>query len=214
MRAAVYLRVSTKRQDEANQEPDCARMCAARGWTPVFFREQESGVKRRPEWLKVLEAARRGEVGVVVFWALDRTGRTRVQIAHDLGELFRWNVIVASVQDSWLDMPPGPFRDLLVQFMAWVAEGERVRLIDRTIAGQARARALGRHIGRRSIVSEAAKARARAIREVEPAWTYGQVARALEAEGHGKVRPQTLRSALERKRKWAPAGAEGNGDAI
>src|SRR5688572_3602070 len=145
MKAAVYLRVSSKdgRQDEANQEPDCARLCAARGWEPVFYRERESGVKARPEWRRVIESARRGHVGAVVFWALDRIGRTRVQVAHDLGELGRWNVHVASVQDAWVDQPPGPLRDLLVQIMGWIAEGERARLIERTKAGLERARALG-----------------------------------------------------------------------
>ena len=31
MTAAVYLRVSGVRQDEANQEPECLQLCAARG---------------------------------------------------------------------------------------------------------------------------------------------------------------------------------------
>lgn len=155
MKAAVYLRVSTGKQDEANQEPDCARLCAARGWEPVYYRETESGAKRRPMWSAVVEAARRGEVGAVVFWALDRTGRNRVQVAHDIGELCRWNVAVTSVQDAWLDQPPGPLRDLLVQIMAWVAEGERRRLIERTKAGLAKARALGRIGGRRPVSKEA-----------------------------------------------------------
>jgi len=80
MKAAIYLRVSTDGQTEENQEPDCLRLCAARGWEPVVIRETESGAKERPEWRRVVELARRGQVGAVVFWALDRIGRKSLQI--------------------------------------------------------------------------------------------------------------------------------------
>lgn len=151
MRAGNYLRVSTDKQDESNQEPDCRRLCEARGWEPIWYREVMSGAKKRPVWDRLKEDVRTGVIRVVVFWALDRTGRTRVQIAHDLGELFRYGAEVASVKDAWLDMPAGPTRDLLVEIMAWVAEGERSRLIERTKAGLARAVAAGRKLGRRAI---------------------------------------------------------------
>jgi DNA invertase Pin-like site-specific DNA recombinase len=148
--AAVYLRVSSKdgRQDETNQEPPCLALCAARGWTAKVLREQESGAKKRPVWDSVKDDCRRGTYRAVVFWALDRIGRNRVQVAHDVAELARWGVQIVSVQDAWLDQPAGPLRDLLLQIMAWVAEGERARLIERTRAGQARARAAGRLPGR------------------------------------------------------------------
>ena len=175
MRAAVYLRVSKEgcrcghgrdkhgddgrcrrclcatyqgKQDEANQEPDCLRVCAARSWEPVIYREQASAVKRRPQWQAVLDAAHRGEVGAVVVWALDRAGRNRVQLSHDLGELVRKGATVVSVREPWLDQPAGPVRDLLIQLFAWFAESERLRLIDRTKAGQATAAARGVQIGR------------------------------------------------------------------
>jgi DNA invertase Pin-like site-specific DNA recombinase len=151
MKAAIYLRVSTDKQTEENQEPDCRRLCEARGWEPVVYREVESGVKRRPKWDRVKDDVRTGVCRAVVVWALDRTGRTRVQVAHDLSELFRWGAVVASVKDAWLDQATGPLRDLLVQIMAWVAEGERARLIERTKAGMARARAAGVKLGRRAL---------------------------------------------------------------
>src|SRR5687767_13463044 len=81
MRAAIYLRVSTDEQQHANQLPECDRLCAARGWDPVLVVENESGVKERPGWAHVLELARTGQIGAVVIWALDRAGRTRVQVA-------------------------------------------------------------------------------------------------------------------------------------
>lgn len=181
--AGVYLRVSSTdgRQDEQNQTEDCVRLCQARGWATRWFVERESAGKARPVWSDLLERARIGELDAVVFWALDRAGRSRIQVAHDLGELFRFGVQVASVQDAWLDMPPGPMRDLLVQIMGWVAEGERDRLIARTHAGLARARAKGQQLGRPRTLTDAAVERARALRAEGKSWT-GIVVQ-LELEG-------------------------------
>lgn len=200
-RAAVYLRVSSKsgRQDEANQEPDCVRLCEARGWAPIVFRERESGAKVRPEWRAMLDKCRRGEFSAVVFWSLDRTGRNRVQIAHDIGELFRWGVDVTSVKDAWLDVPAGPLRDLLVQLMGWVAEGERSRLIERTKAGLDRARLMGKKLGRRPVWSEQAQERARELWRMPAGCAPGDIARRLKAEGLADVQPQTIRSFLLRR---------------
>lgn len=209
MKAAIYLRVSSKdgRQDEANQEPDCARLCTARGWEPVVFRERESGVKERPEWRRVLEAARLGHVGAVVFWALDRTGRNRVQVAHDLGELFRWRVHVASVKDSWLDVGPGPLRDLLVQVMAWVAEGERERLRERTRAGIDRARRMGVRLGRPPVD---AKALATAVTSALNGMPVARAAR-LAGVGRKTLRDELARRARDRAGGVAEKGAAGGG---
>jgi DNA invertase Pin-like site-specific DNA recombinase len=182
--AGVYLRVSLDRcrhcrrkerrhregdgkcpgfspeQTEANQEPDCVRLCEARGWSPVFFRERESGAKDRPEWARLLEACRRGRLRAVVFWALDRVGRSMEQIAHDVKELARYGTDLASVQDRWFDVEArSPVRTILVDMMGWVAEGERNRLIERTKAGQARARAAGKTIGRPRVHATTAQVR-------------------------------------------------------
>lgn len=218
MIAAVYLRVSTARckscrasreacrcvvyvpeQEELNQEPDCLRLCAARGWTPVVYRETESGAKRRPQWDRVKEAARKGEVRAIVFWALERTGRNRVQIAHDVGELWRWGMEIASVSDSWVDQPAGPMRDLLVQLMAWFAQTERDRLRERTRAGIARARANGVTLGRPSAMPLLARERARVLGKPGAlrAATPGEVRRLLKAEGFGDFSRRTVQRAME-----------------
>lgn len=161
MKAAIYLRVSTDEQQHANQRPDCERLCAARGWEPLLVVETESGAKERPGWAHVLELARRGEVGAVVFWAIDRIGRTRLQVVHDLEELARWKVALVSHQESFLDLPAvGPMRETLIRWWAWMAEDERDKLIARTKAGLARARAQGKVLGRPRTVTTAQLERA------------------------------------------------------
>jgi putative DNA-invertase from lambdoid prophage Rac len=200
MKAAIYLRVSTDGQDETNQEPDCARLCAARGWEPVFYREHESGAKRRPVWESVKLAAHRGEVGGVVIWALDRAGRDRVRLAHDVAEFARKNVSVISVKESWLDQPVGPLRDLLIQIMGWFAESERARLVERTKAGLARARAQGKKLGRR-FLDEAV------VKKLRSAWRVQQ--RAGYAAAVYGLPASTVRTYFARfEKEAATKGAE------
>jgi DNA invertase Pin-like site-specific DNA recombinase len=136
MNVAVYLRVSTGRQDEANQEPACLKVCAARGWTPRLYRERVSGVAQRPEWSRLLNDARTGIVRGVVFYSIARIGRRRIQIAQDLAELSRWGMSLVSVRESFLDTTPtvagAHIRDLLIQWWGFFAESERDEIIDRT----------------------------------------------------------------------------------
>jgi putative DNA-invertase from lambdoid prophage Rac len=205
VKAAVYLRVSTDRQDELAQEPDCLRLCGARSWEPVLYREVESGAKKRPVWDALKNDVRIGKVGAVVFWALDRTGRTRVQVAHDLGEVFRHGAQVASVKDAWLDMPPGPMRDLLVQVMAWVAEGERSRLIERTNAGLVRAKAKGVKLGRKFLAPELVGA-------IRVQWALGR--NPYQAAKEIEVKQSTIRTYYARFKAAKGCATKGGENAV
>src|SRR5207244_7060298 len=63
-------------------------MPARRGWTiTVQVREVGSGAARREAREKVLEAARRREIDVVLVWRLDRWGRSVTDLLATLQEL-------------------------------------------------------------------------------------------------------------------------------
>lgn len=215
--AAVYLRVSSDRQDEANQEPECLALCAARGWEPRTFRETMSGAKSRPVWDAALDTIRRGQCRALVVWAVDRAGRSKVQLAHDLGQVWRWGAEVASVRDSWLEQPAGPLRTLLVDVMGWMAEGERARLIERTRAGLDRARAVlaargsyvrardgkvVRGLGRPRTLPLEVIGRASELRGdgPAPAMSWGRIARVLNDEGLGVYNRTTIERAVAKMR--------------
>jgi DNA invertase Pin-like site-specific DNA recombinase len=147
-RAAVYLRVSTRDQTLANQVPDLEQMLCTRGFAiAATYQDEESGVKRRPELERLLADAKRHRFDVVLVWALDRLGRNMGETVAHVLELERIGVAVLSAREPWLDTT-GPVRSLLVSIFAWVAEHERTRLVERTLAGIARARAQGKHLGR------------------------------------------------------------------
>ncbi len=146
-RAAVYLRVSTDRQTAENQVAEVRQLAVARGYEPVVYEEIESAAKVRPVLDRMLADLRAGRVQAVAVWALDRLHRSMTGAINTVLELDRLGVPVLSVREPWLDTS-GPVRPLLVAIFGWVAEQERVRLIERTKAGIERARRQGKKLGR------------------------------------------------------------------
>lgn len=199
MKAAVYLRVSTDGQDETNQEPGCLQICEARKWEPVIFREKMGATKKRPVWEGMMERVRRGEFGAVVAWSLSRMGRHRERVAHNLTKLFSFGALVITVQESWLDLPPGPFRDLMVQIVGFFDEIDLMNIRSKTKAGLARARAQGKVLGRKCIDPVKVKA----MRE---AWGAGQ-SPAAAAESL-KLNKSTVRTYFGRFEGGAKKGSE------
>jgi DNA invertase Pin-like site-specific DNA recombinase len=147
-RAALYVRVSSERQTTANQLPGLKKYAKARDLRIVAtYEESVSAVKVRPQYDAMLAAAHRAEFDTLLVWSLDRFGRSAIGNLEAVLELDGKGVHVVSLQEQWLEMQ-GPVRQLLIFIISWVAEQERARLIERTHAGIARARAEGKHIGR------------------------------------------------------------------
>lgn len=160
-RVAIYLRVSKSdgSQTVDNQRPECERAAAMYGTTVKVYEEQMSAALRRPAYDAMMVDARAGMFDVVVIWALDRFGRSMLDNITDITALDALNVGVVSIQETWLNTT-SPVRGLLVAIFSWVAEQERKRLIERTKAGQRRAREQGIHIGRPTIQIDMARAKA------------------------------------------------------
>jgi putative DNA-invertase from lambdoid prophage Rac len=77
-RAGLYARVSTNEQQTLAMQNRAMREYAARrGWIITLqVREVNSGAVRREAREKLLEAARRREIDLVLVWRLDRWGRS------------------------------------------------------------------------------------------------------------------------------------------
>ena len=86
MSTAIYLRVSSRKQDTASQEPDLRRWVAAQGIDGVrWYRDTFTGkTLDRPGFNRLLADVRAGKIDSVVCWRLDRLGRT----ARGLTDLF------------------------------------------------------------------------------------------------------------------------------
>ena len=88
-RAGLYSRVSTKDQQTLAMQNRAMREYAARrGWVIALqFRELNSGAARREARERLLDAARRREIDVVLVWRLDRWGRSVTDLLATLQEL-------------------------------------------------------------------------------------------------------------------------------
>ena len=88
-RAGLYARVSTTDQQTLPMQSRAMREYAARrGWiVAVHVREIGSGAAKREARERLLEAACRREIDVVLVWRLDRWGRSATDLLATLQEL-------------------------------------------------------------------------------------------------------------------------------
>jgi hypothetical protein len=131
-RAGLYARVSTNDQQTLPMQSRAMREYAARrGWTiAVNVREVGSGATKREAREKLLEAARRREIDVVLVWRLDRWGRSVTDLLATLQELEHLGVGFVSLTEALdLTTPAGrAMAGLLAVFAAnsngrsWVSE--------------------------------------------------------------------------------------------
>ena len=147
-RAGLYARVSTNDQQTLAMQSRAMREYAARrGWAiAVNAREVGSGAAKREAREKLLEAARRREIDVVLVWRLDRWGRSVTDLLATLQELEHLGVGFVSLTEA-LDLTT-PAGRAMAGLLAIFAEFEREILRERTRAGLAHARENGKRLGR------------------------------------------------------------------
>jgi putative DNA-invertase from lambdoid prophage Rac len=147
-RAGLYARVSTNDQQTLAMQNRAMREYAARrGWTITLqVREVNSGAARREAREKLLEAARRREIDLVLVWRLDRWGRSVTDLLATLQELEHLGVGFVSLTEA-LDLTT-PAGRAMAGLLAIFAEFEREILRERTRAGLAQARLNGKRLGR------------------------------------------------------------------
>jgi DNA invertase Pin-like site-specific DNA recombinase len=165
-RVAIYLRVSTSKQETSNQRRELEAVAARSGWqiVKVFQDAGISGAKgrdKRPGLDALLKAVNGKEFDMVAAWSVDRLGRSLtdllgiLQALHDKGvDLF--------LHQQGLDTSTSAGRAMF-QMLGVFAEFERGIIRERVNAGLARARANGTKLGRRP-VKPAVEARIRQLR--------------------------------------------------
>jgi putative DNA-invertase from lambdoid prophage Rac len=147
-RAGLYARVSTNDQQTIPLQVRALREYAIRrGWSIAMqVKEVGSGASQRRLREKLLNAARRREIDVVLVWRLDRWGRSVTDLLATLQELEHLGVGFVSLTEALdLTTPAGrAMAGLLAVFAAFEREilGERVR------AGLAHAQQNGKRLGR------------------------------------------------------------------
>jgi DNA invertase Pin-like site-specific DNA recombinase len=164
-RVAIYTRVSTKEQSTETQVLQLNAYCQSRGWTDVaVFRDDGiSGIRdNRPELDKLRERMLHGEFSSIVVSKMDRLGRSLGMILRFWDEADSAGVRVIVI-DQGIDTST-PAGRLQRNMLAALAEFERELILERTRAGIARARALGKKFGAPRKISESVAREVRARR--------------------------------------------------
>lgn len=156
VRCAVYLRVSTRDQRLVQQWRDVRAAVQARGWKIVaVYRERRSAAhgSPRPEWRRLQGDAQRRRFGAVAAVALDRLGRSALEVLRAVESFRARGVRLLLVREGLAsDDATG---QMVLTVLAGVAQLERDLISQRTHAGLRAARVRGAAIGRPlNVISE------------------------------------------------------------
>ena len=151
VRAALWARVSTTEQHASNQSDVLREWAARRGLDIVaeFITEdsawQNGNGTKGKEFDRtrdqLINGARLGHYDVVLVWAVDRLSRRGIEdTLATMRRLYEHGCDIWSHQEPWLVTSEPRMRELLVSFMAWMAEQESARRSERIKAGVDRRR--------------------------------------------------------------------------
>jgi DNA invertase Pin-like site-specific DNA recombinase len=154
IRGALYARCSThdKGQDPELQLAPLREYCQRRGLTITgkYVDNGISGTKdRRPQLDRLMEAARKRQIDLILVWKLDRFGRSLKQLVVTLEELSGLGIAFLSFQDN-LDLTT-PQGRLMFYIIGAMAEFERELTRERVKAGLENARRKGKRLGRKPV---------------------------------------------------------------
>lgn len=147
-RVGLYARVSTQDQQTIPLQIRAMREYAAtRGWIIAMqVKEVGSGASDRELRRKLMEAARRREIDVVLVWRLDRWGRSLADLVSTLEELNHLGVSFVSLTEA-LDLTT-PTGRAMAGLLSVFAAFEHEILRERVRAGLEHARQNGQRLGR------------------------------------------------------------------
>jgi putative DNA-invertase from lambdoid prophage Rac len=176
-RTFAYCRVSTADQKPANQvlEIQAAGFKVEPRRLVSETVSGSSAIEQRPGFMKLLDRLEHEDVLIVT--KLDRLGRNAMDVASTVGKLEAMGVRVHCLALGGVDLT-SPAGKMTMGVIAAVAQFERDLLIERTQAGLERAKAQGKTLGRKHVLTAAQRAEVRA--KVAKGATVSALARELK----------------------------------
>jgi putative DNA-invertase from lambdoid prophage Rac len=177
-RTFAYCRVSTLGQTVENQirEIEAAGFQVEKRRLITETVSGSSAIEQRPGFTKLLGRLERD--GVLVVTKLDRLGRNSIDVQTTVNKLAEQGVRVHCLALGGVDLT-SPAGKMTMGVIAAVAQFEKDLLIERTLAGQARAKAEGKKFGRPPVLTD--EGRAKALQRLDDGASISAVAREMKA---------------------------------
>ena len=156
-RCAIYTRVSTDDQTVENQLIILREIAERKGLTVVaeFNDEGISGAKgrdKRTGFDNIIKGAVKKDFDTILVWSVDRLGRSLQDLVSFLNEIHSVGCDLY-IHQRGIDSST-PTGKMMFQMVGCFAEYERSMIRARVLAGQKRAKAQGKHIGRPTNLNE------------------------------------------------------------
>ncbi len=150
MKVAIYVRVSTRKQDETNQLPRLRELSASRGYEIYHEYSDEASAKdaNRPGWKALMQDASEHRFDAVLVTKLDRVMRSLVQLNITMENLQAYGVSLICADIGEIDFR-SPMGKVQMQIIGAIAEWEREIIVQRTKEGIEAKKAKGVRMGRR-----------------------------------------------------------------
>ncbi len=146
-RSVIYARVSTEEQNIDNQIEQLKTMQKQQKYieTGIYTDYIGGGSANRPQFQQMLKDARLRKFDIILVWSLDRFSREGMSNTLSyIKRLKQHKVALKSLQEPWLDTSDEGMGELLIAIFSWVAKQERLRISERTKAGLAKAKNVGK----------------------------------------------------------------------
>jgi DNA invertase Pin-like site-specific DNA recombinase len=137
MKVAIYVRVSTNKQDIDNQIGVLEEFCKKSEWEiyKIYWDITSGSKDSRPMWDEMFRDAHKKLFDVVLFWSYDRFSRSGTLFTlQKLHELELLGIGYKSYQEQYIDSV-GMFKDTVISILATIAKAERERVSERTKMG-------------------------------------------------------------------------------
>jgi putative DNA-invertase from lambdoid prophage Rac len=197
VKCAIWARVSSLEQHTQNQLDVLRKWAGDRNLEVAaeFITEDSAWAESRGSNGKgsefdrarasMLDGARLGHYHVVLIWAVDRLSRKGIEdTLATMRRVYEHGCDIWSHEEPWLVTSEPRMRELLVSFMAWMAEQESARRSERIKAGLARRKREGKPVGGR--VKGSKDRRKRSTDGYVAGWAPGGALRAAREQAAAK----------------------------
>jgi putative DNA-invertase from lambdoid prophage Rac len=189
MKVAIYVRVSTDKQELENQLLQLREFASKSEWEVCkVYSEVISGKEdKRFQYDQMFQDAHKKLFDGILFWSLDRFSRSGTLFTlQKLKELDNLGIFWHSYQDAYISTA-GQWKDVIISIMSTLAKIERERISERTKAGLERVKARGQKLGRKSIPKDAIDKVIRLLNQADPP-SYRQISKMVTYKTkYGKV---------------------------